>query len=109
MGNELIRDILIICIILVFGVSGYFNIKWIIREYGRRNVFLWIKVYNAVISILWVVAYSYVLIGFVGLNSEYDHTYFSATILRPLNLLTGGAFAVGAIARLRISEYIRRM
>lgn len=99
------RTAMLILLIVVFSMSGACNLVWLIRKAGSTP-FRWIKLLNAVVSILMVFAYTYVLIAFQEQTPQTEYESFALTILRPLNLLMGTAMTAGAIARMKIKEYI---
>lgn len=96
---------ILILLIIVFSMSGICNIVWLIRKAGSTP-FRWIKLLNAVVSLLMVIAYTYVLIAFQGQTPQTEYESFAQTVLYPISLLMGTAMAAGAIARMKIKEYI---
>lgn len=100
-----VKSTMVVLIMLVFGIAAFYNIKWI-KKYKKSNVFTWVKMGNAFVSVLWVIFLGYALLGYLKIIANYNQEWFSEFIFRPLNLLTGVMLAAGSIVRMRIAEYI---
>jgi len=90
-----------IMIVVAFGVAAIFNILWVIKSSKHHPRFAWIKILNIVVCLLWVGAQTFSIVVQSAMQMSFDYSWFSVSVLRPINALTGLTLAVGAIARLQ--------
>jgi len=87
----------ILFIIISFSLSAFWNFQFLYKT--KWQGYSWIKLYAAIISVLLVLTYFYILF-----NSIFNHItnsdFFGVMIIRPIIILLGGVLASSARARI---------
>jgi len=87
---------MIIGIIIVYGLSVFWNISFIIK--AKWQIYSGIKVYTTICSLLFVAIYTYLLFD-VFSNDPQPFSMVNIALMRPTVFLMGGALASAARAR----------
>lgn len=87
---------MIIGIIVVYGLSSFWNIMFLIKS--KWQVYSGIKLYTALCSIIFVLLYSYLLFDIIT-GEPKPFSVVNIAIMRPAVFLLGGAIASAARAR----------
>lgn len=102
--DSVLADVGLWAIWIIFGFTAVVNYIWL-REHRKASFpYTWLKLATVCLSALWMLQYTYVILVTYGVLPQYDHLWYSATIVRPTILLTGACWLAAGIARLKTSE-----
>lgn len=90
---QYVATIISFFIVIFFSISVYFGILYqICKTYTPH--YNWLNIYITLISFMWVVIFSYILIADLINNPVLVSTEFGGTYIRPLILLTSAGTAI---------------
>lgn len=96
---EIMSFIMLVGIVIVYGMSAYWNTKFLLMTHWRFYSAL--KLFGAIVGFLAVIGYGYLIIQYLTGN-PIDISFYGGVILRPIVFLAGGSMASNARARISL-------
>ena len=91
---DVLAIVLSINIIIWFSFAIYYNIKRILLYRKTTGKVFFTTYFNAVVSLLFVIAFSYIIISTALRGSIIDNSSYGAVVIRPLILLEAVGTAI---------------